>query len=86
MPETKARPKFTDTTGNQIGVFVQIIGRAERANLLRVIEAPQIEHLAVSDFLQHDANIRAIRLLHSLEPCKAIGQRFKQLLFALVFL
>src|ERR1700741_3837216 len=86
MPETKERPKFTDTTGNQIGVFVQIGGGAERANLLRIVEALQIEHLATRDFLQHDADVSAIRLLDSLQAYKAIGRRFKELPLAVVFL
>src|SRR5437867_8621942 len=51
MPETKARPEFADTTGNQIGVFVQIGGGAKRANFLRIVEALEIEHLAMRDLL-----------------------------------
>src|SRR5437870_3724142 len=51
MPETKARPEFADTTGNQISVFVQIGGGAKRANFLRIIEALEVEQLAMRDLL-----------------------------------
>ena len=44
MPETESRPKFTDTAGNEIRIFVQISGSAQRTNSLRVIEALQVEH------------------------------------------
>ena len=74
MPKTESRPKFSDTTSNQIGVFIQIGSCSERANFLRIIEALQIEHLAVSDFLEHDANVLAIGLLHLIEPTKTIRQ------------
>ena len=72
MPETESRPKFADTTGNQISVFVQISGEAERVNFLRIIEALQIEHLPTRDFLQDNANVCAIRLLQMVEPIKTI--------------
>src|SRR2546428_10545306 len=75
MPETEPRPKFTDTTGNQIRVFIQIDGGSERANFLRIIESLQIEHLAPRDLLEHDANVVAIGLFDLVQPIKAIGQR-----------
>ena len=46
VPETESRPKFADTTGNQVGVFVEIRSSTKRADLLRIIETLQVEHLA----------------------------------------
>ena len=43
MPEAEPRPEFADTTCHKIGVFIQIGGRTERANFLRVIETVEIE-------------------------------------------
>src|SRR5436190_23089787 len=86
MPETEPRPKLTDTTGNQIRVFIQIDSGSERANFLRIIESLQIEHLAASDFAEHDADVVTIGLLDLVQPIKAIRQRFEQSLFVLVHL
>src|SRR5437667_10171659 len=82
MPETESRPKFTDTTSNQISVLIQIGSCPERADFLRIIETLQIEHLAVSDFLVHAANVVSIGLLDLTEPTKTIRQRLEQLPFA----
>ena len=86
MPETEPRPKFTDTTGNQIRVFIQIGSGAECANFLRIVESLQIEHLAPRDFAEHDANVVAIGMLDLVQPIKAIRQRLEQSLFVLVHL
>ena len=72
MPKTESRPKFTDRASNQIGVFIQIGSCPERANFLRIIETLQIEHLAVSDFLEHAANVVAIGLLDLIKPTQTI--------------
>src|SRR5436190_21521740 len=61
MPETESRPEFTDTTGNEICVFIEIGGGAKRANFLRITEALEIEHLPARNLLKHDANVVAVR-------------------------
>jgi hypothetical protein len=38
VPETESRPKFTDTTGNQIGVFLEICSGTQRPDLPRITE------------------------------------------------
>ena len=38
------------------------------------VETLQIQHLTVSDFLEHDANVLAIGLLHLIEPTKTVRQ------------
>src|SRR2546430_17400546 len=83
MPETEPCPKLTHTTGNQICVFIQIGSGRERGNFLRIIEALQIEHLAASDFAEHDADIVTIGMLDLVLPIKAQPRRLEQLLFVL---
>ena len=73
MPETKARPEFADTTGNQISVFLEIGSGTQRADLLRIIETLQVEHLATRNFFEHKANVVAVRVLHSVQASQAIG-------------
>src|SRR6476620_6978948 len=72
VPETESRPKFADTTGNQISVFVKIRSTTKRADLLRTIEALQVEHLAARDFFQHKANTVAVCVLHFFKASQAI--------------
>jgi hypothetical protein len=74
VPETESRPKFTDTACNQIGVFVEICSGTQRADLLRITETLQVEHLATRNFFEHKANVVAVCVLHSFQASQAIGQ------------
>ena len=73
VPETESRPKLTDTTGNQIGVFLEIGSGTQRADLLWIIKTLQVEHLATRNFFEHKANVVAVRVLHSVQASQAIG-------------
>src|SRR5437762_2803482 len=84
VSETEPRPELTYTTGDHIRVFVEIGSCRERASFLWIWEALQIEHLATRDFVEHHANVVAIRLLDVIEPIKTIRQALEQLSFALV--
>src|SRR5262249_15898030 len=86
LPETESRPKFTDTTGNQIGVFVEIGSGGEGADFLRIIKALQVEHLAACDFFEHHTNVIAVGMLRPIEPGKAFRYGFQELPFARGFL
>src|SRR5215813_2880058 len=72
MPETESRPKFTDTTGHQVRVSIEIGSGAERANFLRITKALKIEHLATSNFFEHDANVVAVCVLRCFQTSKII--------------
>jgi hypothetical protein len=58
----------------------------ERADFCRVVEALQIEHLTAADFLEHEANVIAIRRLHMLQPLQAIWQAAEEPLLGCVIL
>jgi hypothetical protein len=73
VPETESRPKLTDTTGNQISVFVEVRSSIKRADLLRIIETLQVKHLATRNFFQHKANVVAICVLYSFQASQAAG-------------
>jgi hypothetical protein len=65
VPETKSRPKFTDTASNQISVIVEICSGTQRPDLVWIIEALQVEHLAARNFFEHKANVAAVCVFHS---------------------
>src|SRR4029079_4150146 len=67
VAETESRPKFADTTGNQIRVFVKIRSGAQRADLLRIIETLEVKHLAPCNPFQNNANVVSISMLRSFE-------------------
>jgi hypothetical protein len=73
VPETESRPKLANTPGNQISVFVEVRSGIKRADLLRIIETLQVEHLATRNFFEHNANVVAICVLHCFETAQAIG-------------
>src|SRR5439155_6676306 len=73
VPVTESRPKLTHTTGNQIGVFLEIGSVTQHADLLLIIETLQVEHLATRNFFEHKANVVAVRVLHSVQASQAIG-------------
>ena len=73
VAETDSGPEFTDTTGHQIRIFIEIGSGAKRANFRRLAKALEIEHLPARNLFEHDANIIAVCMLHLIEPQKAIG-------------
>ena len=86
MPKAKSRPKFAYTTRDQIGVFVQIGGALKRGQLCRIIEAMQIKHLTVRDFLKHSTNVVSICFPYLFEPFQTIGQRIQERLLSRILL
>src|SRR5437763_9433736 len=85
VPETEPCPEFTNTTGHQICVFVEICSGAKRANFFRITEALQIKHLPARNFFEHHSNVIAVCMLHLIQPKKAIRYGFEELSFGHVF-
>ena len=73
VSEAKPRPKFTDATGHEVGVFVEIRSSVQGADLMRITKTLQIEHLAARNFFECIANVAAVRVLHSLKFSQVIG-------------
>src|SRR5262249_5997625 len=86
LPETESRPKFTDTTGNQIGGFVEIGSGGEGPDFLRIIKELQGERPVAWDFFEDHKNVIAGGMVRPIEPGKAFRYGFQELPFARVFL
>ncbi len=86
MSKTEPCPKFADTPGHEISVFVQIDGGGERVNFGRITEALQVERLALCDFREHGANVVPISPIQLLEPFQTMGQRFEKRSLGRIFL
>src|SRR5215475_3411303 len=71
--KTESRPKLTNATGNQIGVFVEIRSGTKGSHLLLAIETLQVKHLTARNFFEHNANVVAVRVLHSFQAGQVIG-------------
>lgn len=79
-------PEFTDATGDEPGVLVELFGAGEAAEAAVGRKAADVEHLAVDDVLQDALDGREGDGLHGAQPGDAVGEFFHEAALGVVAL